>query len=128
MASHIERREFLATLGGAAAWSLAARAQQPAMPVVGFLYGGPLTDLPHNRVSAFRQGYAEICKAYRRRAIDQSSRRSRPQAPYRDEHDYDLVQRMLASIARGQGPQGVKAKDVHRGGWPLHASHDRFQS
>jgi hypothetical protein len=34
--------------------------------------------------------------------------------PYRDEHDYDLVQRMLASIARGQGPQGVKCKDVDR--------------
>ncbi len=34
--------------------------------------------------------------------------------PYRDEHDYDLVQRMLASIARGQGPAGVKAKDVER--------------
>ena len=34
--------------------------------------------------------------------------------PYRDEHDNDLVQRMLSSIARGQGPQGVKAKDVDR--------------
>ena len=32
--------------------------------------------------------------------------------PYRDEHDYDLVWRMLASTARGQGPQGIKAKDV----------------
>jgi hypothetical protein len=33
---------------------------------------------------------------------------------YRDEHDYNLVQRMLACVARGHGPRGIKAKDIDR--------------
>jgi putative tryptophan/tyrosine transport system substrate-binding protein len=54
MASYIGRRKFLATLGGAAAWPLAARAQQP-MPVIGYFSArSPVTDGP--MLSAFRQG------------------------------------------------------------------------
>jgi len=59
MASHIERRKFLATLGGAsAAWPLAARAQQAAMAVIGFLeIRSPETIT--TRLRAFRQGLKE---------------------------------------------------------------------
>ena len=56
----MKRRKFIALLGGvAAAWPITVRAQQSAMPVVGFLYPTSSDTIP-NRVRGFRQGLKDV--------------------------------------------------------------------
>jgi putative tryptophan/tyrosine transport system substrate-binding protein len=55
----LKRRQFMALLGGAAVWPVAARAQQAAMPIIGFIRDTPSAPFVH-LVAAFRRGLNEV--------------------------------------------------------------------
>ena len=119
MAITIERRRFIALLGGAtAARSLAARAQQPGLPVIGWLGSGSA------------EGYVEELAAFRRVLAESGYVEGRNVAiEYRwAEGHYDqlpalaadLIDRKVTVIAAGGGSTGYAAKSLTTKIYPVH--------
>src|SRR6516165_4759691 len=109
MASYIGRRKFLATLGGAAtAWPLAARAQQPVMPVIGLLSSSSRGVDDVRRLAPFREGMSEVGYTEGRNVVIE----------YRGADDQldrlpalaaDLVRRQVSLIVAGGSPASALA-------------------
>jgi putative ABC transport system substrate-binding protein len=103
----MRRRNFITLLGGAAAWPLAARAQQPAMPVIGLLVPfSPESTAPY--LAALREGLGETgFIEHRNVAIE--ARYARNNLDRLPELAADLVRRRVAAIATLGGPTAARA-------------------
>ena len=104
----MKRRDFISLLGGAAAaWPFAARAQQPAMPVVGFMAGGSPSALSR-QVAAFREGLKEA-GFIEGMNVAVEYRYGEGQLDRFPTLASDLVRRQVAVLVASGGPTGVLA-------------------
>jgi putative ABC transport system substrate-binding protein len=104
----MRRREFITMLGGAAAWPVAASAQQPALPVVGFLRSTAAAGAAH-LVAAFRQGLNET-GFVEGRSVAVEHRWADNQNDRLPGLVADMVRRRVAVIAAGGQPAANAAK------------------
>src|SRR5262249_18131640 len=106
----MKRREFITLFGGAAAaWPLAAHAQQPPMPVIGYLYSGvPEAGAP--MLAAFRKGLREV-GFFGGRNVESASRWAKHEPERLRELGADLARRRVTVIVSpGTAPATLAAK------------------
>jgi putative ABC transport system substrate-binding protein len=113
---NMKRREFITLLGGAAAWPLAARAQPPAMPVVGYFALGSATGFAP-RVAAFKQGLSEAGYVEGRN-VAVEYRFANGQFDKLSALGADLV-RLKPAVVFAAGPPAVRAVKEHTATIPI---------
>src|SRR5262245_301733 len=102
----MRRREFIAGVGGAVAWPLAARAQQPRMPVIGSLFGATAAEWADN-MAGFRRGLAETDFVEGRNVVIEYRWAESPDQMVAMAADF--INRKVAVIVTGGNTEGVRA-------------------